>query len=75
MATREVSKIRIRPEGLDESLYGPIEVTWFDDRLTITAVGAWRAKLREDPLTEAGQQVVIEISPPAELEETVPGAD
>ncbi|HET7567409.1 MAG TPA: hypothetical protein VFJ91_05415 [Gaiellaceae bacterium] len=75
MATREYPKIRIRPHGLDESVYGPVEVAWHDDRLTITAVGAWRATLREEPLTDAGQQVVIEIRPPERLEETVPGAD
>lgn len=75
MPTREIPTIRIRPKGLDESVYGPVEVAWHDDRLTITAIGAWRATIEEHVLTDAGQQVVIEIRPPEELEDTVPGAD
>lgn len=75
MATREHPKIRIQPKELDESVYGPVEIVWDRDRLTITAVGAWRASLEEHVLTDAGQQVVIEIRPPDDVEDLVPGAD
>ncbi|HVP75900.1 MAG TPA: hypothetical protein VMS63_07750 [Gaiellaceae bacterium] len=79
------AKVRVTPAGEievvrgneDASLYGPVEIAWYPDRLEITALGAGRASIAEGHLTGEGQDFIIEIRPPSldELMETVPGAD
>ena len=67
----------LEPGGGDASAYGPVEISWYPDRLTITAVGAGRASMIDEYLSGNGQDITIEIRPPSldELMETVPGAD
>jgi len=79
------AKVRVTPAGeievvrseADDSLYGPVEIAWYPDRLEITALGAGRASIAEGYLTGRDQGFVVEIRPPGldELTETVPGAD
>ena len=70
------STVTIKPDDLEGSLYGPVEIGWHDDRLTITAVGAWRASVCETVRGPHGQQVVIEFRPPDPEEfADVPDAD
>ena len=70
-------EIKLVPGDADASVYGPVEIAWYPDRLEITALGAGRASITEAYLSDEGQDVVIEIRPPGldELMETVPGAD
>jgi hypothetical protein len=66
------------PGDEGETVYGPVEVAWYPDRLEITAVGAGPASVTEVHRGgEAAQDVVVEIRLPSldELTETVPGAD
>lgn len=62
----------------DASVYGPVEIAWFEDRLRITAFGAGpRSMLGTYLAGDANQDVVLEVRLPAlgELTETLPGAD
>lgn len=81
-----VAKVRSTPAGeiehvpgdADASVYGPVEIAWYPDRLKITALGAGPAFITEAYLSgEAAQDVIIEIRLPSldELPEMVPGAD
>lgn len=81
-----VARLRSTPSGEvdlvpgDEnaSVYGPVEIAWYPDRLEVTAVGAGPASItRVFAAGEAAQDVVVEIRLPSldELTETVPGAD
>jgi hypothetical protein len=60
------------------SVYGPVEIAWYRDRLKITAFGAGPASITNVYSDgEAAQDVVLEIRLPRldELPETIPGAD
>lgn len=68
----------LEPGDEDATIYGPVEVQWYEDRLEITAIGAGLGSVTHvRPSGEAAQDVVVEIRLPtlAELTETVPGAD
>ncbi len=70
--------IELAPGDESASVYGPVEIEWYADRLTITALGAGPASLTTvHTCGEANQDVVVEIRLPSldELTETVPGAD
>jgi hypothetical protein len=93
MTTRElereetcVARLRATPAGdidlvrgdEDGSVYGPVEIAWYADRMTVTAVGAGPASItRVHAGGEAAQDVVVDIRLPRldELTEVVPGAD
>lgn len=93
MTTRElernetcVARVRTTPSGEVElvagdengSVYGPVEIAWYPDRVRVTAVGAGPASITKAYVSgEAAQDVVVEIRLPGldELTETVPGAD
>lgn len=70
-------EIKLVPGDVGASVYGPVEIAWYPDRLEITALGAGRASITEGYLSGAGQDFIIEIRPPSldELMEIVPGAD
>lgn len=70
-------ELELEPGGGDDSVYGPVEIAWYPDRLTITALGAGRGSLLDEHLSGQGQDIVVEIRTPAldELAEIVPGAD
>ena len=70
-------EIELEPADVDASAFGPVEVTWYADRLKITALGAGRASITDTYLSGNGQDVVVELRLPGldELLETVPGAD
>ena len=81
-----VAKLRSTPAGEVEltpgdegaSVYGPVEIAWYPDRVQVTAVGAGPASITSVfSAGEAAEDVVVEIRLPslAELTETVPGAD
>ncbi len=80
-----VAKLRATPTGDDErvdgdadsSVYGPVEIVWYPDRLRITALGAGSASRIETCLGGCGQDVVFELRLPSldELASRVPGAD
>jgi hypothetical protein len=84
-ATPFVAKLRATPAGegelvsgdADSSVYGPVEIVWYPDRLTITAVGAGAASLIDTCLCGCGQDVVFELRLPGldELANRLPGAD
>jgi hypothetical protein len=66
------------PGDENASVYGPVEIAWYPDRVRVTAVGAGPASItRTYTSGEAAQDVVVEIRLPSldELTETVPGAD
>jgi hypothetical protein len=70
--------IDLEPGDEEAAAYGPVEVAWYPDRLTITALNVGPASITEMYLEgEASQDVVFEIRLPSldELIETVPGAD
>ncbi len=83
--TTPVARVRSTPAGAvdqvpgdeDASAYGPVEITWFPDRLTITVVGAGPASMTGTYLSGGGQDVTIEVRLPSldELIDAVPGAD
>ena len=93
MTTREltrsdacVARVRSTPAGeidlvpgdADASVYGPVEIAWYADRVEVTAVGAGPAsRARTFTRGAANQDVVVEIRLPRldELTEVVPGAD
>jgi hypothetical protein len=71
-------EIELLPGDEGASVYGAVEIEWYADRLTITALGAGPASLTKAyTCGEADQDVVVEIRLPSldELTETVPGAD
>jgi hypothetical protein len=71
-------EIDLVPGNEDASVYGPVEVAWYPDRLVVTALGAGAASITEAYAAgEAGQDIVVEIRLPHldELTEGVPGAD
>jgi hypothetical protein len=71
-------EIELVPGDESDSAYGPVEIEWFADRVTVTAVGAGPASIARTYSTgEAGQDLVVEVRLPSldELTETVPGAD
>lgn len=71
-------EIELAPGDDSASVYGPVEIEWYADRLTVTALGAGPASLTTVyTCGEADQDVVVEIRLPSldELTETVPGAD
>lgn len=81
-----VARVRAAPSGEIElvpgdesaSVYGPVEIAWYPDRLRVTALGAGQASITDVYAGgEAAQDVVLEIRLPRldELTETVPGAD
>lgn len=81
-----IARLRATPSGdVDRALgddaasvYGPVEIAWYRDRLKITALGAGPASITSVYSDgEAAQDVVVEIRLPSldELPETVPGAD
>jgi hypothetical protein len=80
-----IAKVRVTPAGetevvpgdVDASVYGPVEIAWYADRLKITALGAGRASMIDEYLSGKGHDITIEIRPPSldELMEIVPGAD
>jgi hypothetical protein len=81
-----IAKVRSTPAGVielvpgdvDASVYGPVEIAWYPDRLKITALSAGPASITEAYLSgEATQDVIVEIRMPSldELTETMPGAD
>lgn len=80
-----VAKLRSTPTGeeehvaggADSSVYGPVEIVWYPDRLTITALGAGPASMIETSLSGDGRDVVFELRLPSldELGDFVPGAD
>lgn len=80
-----VAKVRTTPTGeitlvpgeADASLYGPVEIEWYPDRLLITALGAGPASITKASLSSEAQDVVVEIKLPGldELPELIPGAD
>jgi len=79
------AKVGVTPEGeitlvpgdVEASVYWPVEIAWYPDRLKITALGAGRASVTEGYTGGHGQDVVVEIRPPSidDVPETVPGAD
>jgi hypothetical protein len=93
MTTRElereetcVARLRASPAGAIDlvqgddggSVYGPVEIAWYADRMTVTAVGAGPASItRVRTGGDAAQDVVVEIRLPRldELTEVLPGAD
>jgi hypothetical protein len=81
-----IARVRSNPAGETElvpgdahaSVYGPVEIAWYPDRLLVTAVGAGPASITEvRRVGDAAQDLVVEIRLPSldELPETVPGAD
>jgi hypothetical protein len=70
-------EIKLVPGDVGASVYGPVEIAWYPDRLKITALGAGPASITEAHLSSEGHDVIIEIRPPNldELVEVVPGAD
>lgn len=70
-------EIRVAPGDVEESVYGPVEIEWYADRLRITAFGAGPASITRASLSSEAQDVVVEIRLPGldELPEIVPGAD
>lgn len=81
-----IARLRSTPEGDIDlvpgaegvSVYGPVEIAWYRDRLKVTALGAGPASItRVYTAGEAAQDVVVEIRLPSleELTETLPGAD
>jgi hypothetical protein len=81
-----IARVRAAPSGEIElvpgdesaSVYGPVEIAWYPDRLQVTAIGAGQASLTDVHTGgAAAQDVVLEIRLPRldELTETVPGAD
>jgi hypothetical protein len=80
-----IAKVRTTPGGTitrvtgtaDTSLYGPVEIAWYPDHLTIRAVGAGPSSITHAHAAREGQDVVVEIRPPEldELPNGLPGAD
>jgi len=70
-------EVRLVPGDDGDSVYGPVEIEWYPDRLRIRALGVGPASLRRTFLSDDAQDVVVEIRLPGldELPETVPGAD
>ena len=70
-------EITLVPGDEDASVYGPVEISWYPDRVKITALGAGPASITESYLSDEGQDVIIEIRLPRldEHVEMVPGAD
>jgi len=68
--------VEVRPSDPGGTAYGPVEISWYPDRLEITAVGAGRALIAKGYVRSTGD-VIVEIRPPGleALTETVPGAD
>jgi hypothetical protein len=76
--TTPTGEIELVPGDEDASVYGPVEIVWYPDRVKVTAVGAGPASITKAYSSgEAAQDVVVEIRLPSldELTETVPGAD
>jgi hypothetical protein len=69
------SRLRVTPSDTGISAYGPVEITWYPDRLEITALGAGRASVTEEQVR--GEDVVLAVRPAKldELVEALPGAD
>jgi hypothetical protein len=70
--------VDLAPGDESASVYGPVEIAWYRDRLKITAFGAGPASITNVYSDgEAAQDVVLEIRLPRldELPETIPGAD
>ena len=78
------TKVRATPDGSMKvtssdpggTAYGPVEISWYPDRLEITAVGAGRALITKGYVRNTGD-VIVEIKPLGldALTESVPGAD
>lgn len=71
-------EVELVPGDADASVYGPVEIAWYADRLLVTALGAGPGSIAEVRCGgEAAQDVVVEIRLPSldELPETMPGAD
>ncbi len=77
MAMQELTHVMTVTEPGEESasVYGPVEIVWYPDRLKITALGAGPASITEWYFD--GNDIVVELRPPSldELPERVPGAD
>ena len=78
METEAATAIEVAPPAAARSVYGPVEIEWYPDRLRITIPGAGLIAVREPYACRGdGAAAVLEIAPPGldELTETVPGAD
>lgn len=83
LGTALISKVKASPAGtitrvpggVDTSIYGSVEIAWYPDHLTITALGAGPSSVTRSHL--GGDDLVVEIRPPDmdEPPEGLPGAD
>lgn len=79
-----IAKVKATPAGTitrvpgcaDTSVYGPVEVAWYPDHVTITALDAGPCVTEARPGRD-GRSVVVEIRPPSvdRLPDGLPGAD
>lgn len=71
-------EVELAPGNDAETVYGPVEIAWYRDRLRVKVLGAGPASIASVRSEgEAAQDVVFEMRLPSldELPETVPGAD